>query len=121
YAVDLAPVFRLFQPAGTAYGAAVNPLGLKWNFQTHGRVMPYAELEGGALFTNMQVPPGTARVNFTTAGALGIHILGDKFNWSAVVRFMHISNAGISSANPGINTVQLRLGVGLFTGAHHRK
>ena len=39
---------------------------------------------------------------------------------SADVRFMHISNAGISSANPGINTVQLRLGVGLFTGAHHK-
>jgi hypothetical protein len=28
---------------------------------------------------------------------------------------MHISNAGISSLNPGINTLQLRVGVGVFT------
>lgn len=120
YAVDAVPVFWLFQPASTAYGAAINPLALKWDFDTHRRIVPYAELEGGALFTNIQAPPGTSRVNFTSAGALGIHILGERFNWSADVRFMHISNAGISSVNPGINTVQLRLGVGLFTGTHHK-
>jgi len=33
-------------------------------------------------------------VNFTTSGALGAHILGEKHNWTAEVRFMHISNAG---------------------------
>jgi lipid A 3-O-deacylase PagL len=27
---------------------------------------------------------------------------------------MHISNAGLSTPNPGINTVQLRLGIGRF-------
>jgi hypothetical protein len=119
-AVDAVPVFMLFQPASTAYGAAVNPFGMKWNFDTHSRVVPYVELGGGALFTNIQVPPGASRVNFTSAGAVGIHFLGEKFNWSADLRFMHISNAGISSVNPGINTLQLRLGVGLFTGAHHK-
>jgi hypothetical protein len=118
-AVDAVPVFWLFQPGGTAYGAAVNPFVSKWNFDTHSRVVPYAELAGGALFSNVQAPPGTSRVNFTSAGALGIHFLGEKYNWSADVRFMHISNAGIASVNPGINTVQLRLGVGLFTGGHH--
>jgi len=29
---------------------------------------------------------------------------------------MHISNAGLSSPNPGINTVQVRIGVGKFFG-----
>jgi hypothetical protein len=29
---------------------------------------------------------------------------------------MHISNAGLSSPNPGINTVQVRLGIGKFFG-----
>jgi hypothetical protein len=28
---------------------------------------------------------------------------------------MHISNASIANHNPGINTVQFRLGFGLFT------
>jgi Lipid A 3-O-deacylase (PagL) len=35
------------------------------------------------------------------------------------VRFMHISNAGMTPANPGINTVQLRLGLGWFTHPRH--
>ena len=118
YAVEAVPVFWLFQPSGTAYGAAVNPFAVKWNFDTHGRVVPYVELGGGALFTNIQVPPGTSRVNFTTDGALGLHFLGEKFNWSADVRFTHISNSGLSSTNPGINVVQLRLGIGLYTGRH---
>jgi hypothetical protein len=115
YAVDAVPVFVVFQPRNTAYGAAVNPFALIWNFDTDGRVVPYIELGGGVLFTNTQVPQGTSRINFTTAGAVGVHILARKVTWSADVRFMHISNAGLNSANPGINTVQLRLGLGWFT------
>jgi hypothetical protein len=115
YAVDVVPIFWVFRPEGTAYGVAVDPFAFKWNFDSQRRAVPYLELGGGALFTNNQLPLGTSRVNFTTGAALGMHILGKKFNWSAEVRYMHISNAGISSANPGINTLQLRLGVGMFT------
>lgn len=115
YAVDAVPVFVVFQPTNTAYGAAVNPFALIWNFDTHGRVVPYVDLGGGVLFTNHQVPPGTSRINFTTAGAVGLHFLTGKATWSADVRFMHISNASLATLNPGINTVQLRLGLGWFT------
>jgi len=114
YAVEAVPAVVVFQPANTAYGAAVNPFALKWNFDTSGRVVPYADLGGGALFTNVQVPTGTSRINFTTSGAVGLHFLTSKVNWSAEARFMHISNAGLEAANPGINTVQLRLGIGWF-------
>jgi len=48
-------------------------------------------------------------------GALGAHFLRKKHNWSAEVRFMHISNASIANLNPGINTIQVRLGLGLFS------
>jgi hypothetical protein len=119
YAVDAVPVFVVFQPTNTAYGAAINPFALIWNLDTHGRVVPYIELGGGALFTNTQVPPGTSRINFTTAGAVGLHFLAGKKTWSADVRFMHISNANLATLNPGINTVQLRLGLGWFTHPHH--
>lgn len=115
YAVDAVPVFVVFQPTNTAYGAAVNPFALIWNFDTHRRFVPYLDLGGGVLFTNTQVPAGTSRINFTTAGAVGLHFPAGKLTWSADVRFMHISNAGLERANPGINTVQLRLGVGWFT------
>ena len=119
YAVDAVPVFVVFQPTNTAYGAAVNPFTLIWDFDTHGRVVPYIDLGGGVLLTNTQAPVGTSRINFTTAGAVGLHFLTGKMNWTADVRFMHISNAGLATLNPGINTVQLRLGLGWFTHPHH--
>jgi len=116
YVLDAVPVFMVFQRYNTAYGAGFSPLGLKWDFAARGRIEPYFELNGGTLFTNHQVPTGTSAVNFTDAAALGMHILGDKHAFSVEVRYMHISNAGLSSPNPGINTVQVRLGIGKFFG-----
>ncbi|MCU1242548.1 MAG: hypothetical protein JWO71_3274 [Candidatus Acidoferrum typicum] len=114
-AVDVVPVFLLTQPTNTAYGLGLNPVALKWNFASRRRVTPYVELGGGLLFTNTQVPPGTSRVNFTPQGAVGVHFPRTKYNWSAEVRFMHISNAGLATPNPGINTLQVRIGFGRFT------
>ena len=115
YAVDAVPAFVVFQPRNTAYGAGVNPLGLKWIFATRGDVQPYLELNGGTLFTSHDVPTGTSRVNFTSSAALGTHFLGEHA-WTVEVRYMHISNAGLTTPNPGINTVQVRVGVGKFFG-----
>jgi hypothetical protein len=118
YAVDVVPVFLVSQRTGTAYGAGVNPFAFKWILDTHRSVAPYVELGGGTLFTNVKTPPGTSHVNFTTSGAVGLHWLRSKYNISTELRFMHISNAGIANLNPGINTVQLRIGFGLFSQAH---
>lgn len=115
YAVDVVPIFLLTQRTNTAYGIGLNPFALKWNFGDSKKVVPYFDLGGGVLFTNTDVPEGTNRVNFTTSGALGLHFLRSKFNWSAEVRFMHISNAGLATPNPGINTIQFRLGLGRFS------
>ena len=115
YAVDAVPVFLAFQPTNTAFGMGFDPLVLKWNFQRHGRISPYLELTGGALFTTHDVPPGTNPVNFMDQAALGMHILGAKHNVSLELRYMHISNAGLATPNPGVNTVQVRLGVGKFS------
>jgi hypothetical protein len=116
YALDGVPLFLAFQPANTAYGAGFNPLNLKWNFATRGRVVPYLELSGGTLFTNHDVPSRTNTVNFTPAAAIGAHFLGSTKNWSVEARYMHISNAGLAALNPGLNTVQVRLGIGKFLG-----
>jgi lipid A 3-O-deacylase len=115
YALEAVPVFVVFQKTNTAYGAGINPFAFKWAFDTHTKVVPYLELGGGTLFTNTQVPEGTSRINFTTSGALGLHFLGSKHNVSAELRFMHISNAGLATPNPGINTIQLRVGFGAFS------
>ena len=120
YAVDAVPVFMVFQPANKAYGAGFNPVVLKWNFETDSRVVPYVELGGGVLFTNVTVPTGSSQTNFASGAAIGMHILGEKVAWSVDVRYMHISNAGLATPNPGINTVQVRVGVGWFFRRHHK-
>lgn len=118
YAVDVVPVFMVFQRTGNAYGVGINPIALKWDFATHSGVVPYAEIGGGTLFSNIDVPPNTSQVNFTSGGALGLHFLRNKYNVSTELRFMHISNASIANHNPGINTIQFRLGFGRFTRPH---
>jgi hypothetical protein len=120
YAVDAVPLFFIFQPANTAYGVGFDPLALKWNFERHGHLSPYLELTGGTLFTDHNVPTGTNTVNFMDQAAFGVHILGAKHNVSLELRYMHISNAGLATPNPGINTVQVRLGFGKFFGRHGR-
>jgi lipid A 3-O-deacylase len=118
YAVDVVPVFLVLQKTNTAYGAGVNPFALKWELVEHHNLVPYAELGGGTLFTSTNVPERTSSVNFTTSGAFGLHFLQSKYNFGAEVRFMHISNAGLATPNPGINTVQFRIGFGRFTQPH---
>src|SRR6266699_7192447 len=115
YAVDAVPVFMVAQKTNTAYGVGINPFAFKWALDMHSSVVPYLELGGGTLFTNTKVPEGTSRINFTTSGAAGLHFLRSKHNLSAEVRYMHISNAGLSTPHPGINTIQFRLGFGLFS------
>ncbi|HYL84260.1 MAG TPA: acyloxyacyl hydrolase [Candidatus Angelobacter sp.] len=115
YALDAVPAFVVFQKQNTAFGVGVNPFAFKWILETNRSAAPYIELGGGTLFTNTQVPAGTSRINFTTSGAIGLHFLQSKHNISAEIRYMHISNAGLASPNPGINTIQLRIGFGWFS------
>jgi Lipid A 3-O-deacylase (PagL) len=115
YAFDVVPVFLVLQKTNTAYGAGINPFAFKWMLDGHGSVVPYVELGGGTLFTNTKVPEATSTINFTTSGAVGLHFLRSKHNISTEIRFMHISNASLANLNPGINTVQFRIGFGSFS------
>ncbi len=114
YALDAVPLYLIFQPANTAYGAGLNPANLKWNFAKRGRFAPYIELGGGVLFTTHDVPSRTSTVNFTPSAAFGTHFLGERMAWTLEGRYLHISNAGLSRFNSGINTFEVRLGVGKF-------
>jgi len=124
YSVEAIPAFLVFQPRNTAYGIGLDPLNLKWAFATHGSVVPYLELSGGVLYTNQDVPSGvlflpnhppegTSKINFTPAAAFGSHFLKHRA-WTIEARYLHLSNAGLSRLNPGINTFEVRLGVGKF-------
>src|SRR5579872_1042714 len=114
YAIDAVPAYLIVQPANTAYGVGLNPLNLKWNFERHGKFVPYTELSGGLLFTTHDVPTNTSSINFTPSAAVGFHYLGDRFAWTLEGRYLHISDAGLSRLNPGLNTFELRIGLGRF-------
>ena len=114
YAVDAVPAYLIFQPRNTVYGVGLNPLDLKWNFAARGHIRPYIELGGGTLFSTDKVPPHTSAINFTPSAAFGTHILGAKYAWAIEARYLHISNAGLGDLNPGLNTFEVRLGIGRF-------
>lgn len=114
YAIDAVPAYLIVEPRHTVYGIGVNPLNLKWNFATRGHVRPYIELSGGTLFTTRKVPAGSSDVNFTPSAAFGTHLLGEKYAWTIEARYLHISNAGLGDLNPGLNTFEVRLGIGKF-------
>lgn len=117
WSADLIPLYYIWQPkpARNAFAEGLNPLNLKWNFTDCARVIPFAELGGGVLFSNHDVPFDTSRVNFLTHGTFGIQFFNTENRaLTASVRFEHISNAGLTTPNPGINTVQFLLGVNWF-------
>ena len=115
YAVDALPIVMVFQPGGRAYGFGFDPWVMKWNFVPHRRISPYIELGGGVLISTREIPVGEERFNFTPTGAIGINLLRGKYHWSIDFRYFHISDAQITSFNPGTDTFGLRVGWGAFS------
>jgi len=114
YAIDWVPLNLIFQPHSVAYGAGFNPFALKWlSVPRHG-VTPYIDLGGGVLYTSREVPAGISNINFASGSGVGVNIGRGKAHWSLELRWMHISDAGLTEVNPGINTVQVRAGLGWF-------
>jgi hypothetical protein len=114
YAVDALPVVMVFQPGGRAYGFGFDPWIMKWNFEPRHRISPYIELGGGGLITTREIPVGEQRFNFTPTGAIGVNLLRGKYHWSIDFRYFHISDAQITSFNPGTDTFGIRVGFGEF-------
>ncbi|PYY01437.1 MAG: hypothetical protein DMG64_14295 [Acidobacteria bacterium] len=104
--------------AGARWGFGLFDLG-RGSFQYRrnaGRAIPFAELGGGVLISNHDIPFGTNAVNFTPQLGLGVHIPFGEHGLHATLalKYLHISNAGLSVPNPGLNTIQFRFGIGKF-------
>jgi hypothetical protein len=116
YSIELIPLYYITQRQN-AYGASFTPFNLKYNWTAFHRVVPYIELGGGVLFTNHDVPDGTNNVNFTPQAGIGVHIPikpGSNRHLGIALKYVHISNAGLSVPNPGLNTVQVKISIGHF-------
>jgi len=115
YAVDFIPAYLLVFPSRTSYAGGLNPFILKWNFTGGRKVAPYLELGGGVLVSLDNVPPGTSNVNFTPQASFGVQIFTrEKRAVSLAARYVHISNAGLATPNPGLNTIQFLIGYHWF-------
>ena len=117
YELEAIPIYFVRQPIQNSYGVSFTPFDVKYNFRRNAaHIIPFAELGGGVLISNHDVPSGTNAVNFTPQLGIGLHVpLGDKrYHATLAMKYVHISNAGLSVPNPGLNTIQFRFGVGKF-------
>lgn len=117
YELEAIPIYVVGQPGDNAYGVSFTPFDVKYNFRRNaGHAIPFVELGGGVLITNHDVPSGTNAVNFTPQAGVGVHLpfRNRGLHATLALKYVHISNAGLSVPNPGLNTIQFRFGVGKF-------
>lgn len=105
WAVEMLPLYTVFTPDGAVYGGSFKPAVWRWNFTSGKTVAPYVSIAGGILFSTRNLPPGnTSWVNFTPEGALGANIFLKKRRALLIEgAYVHHSNAGLSTYNPGYN------------------
>jgi hypothetical protein len=114
WSFELVPVFGQYNPQGT-YGFGVTPLLWRWNFTPRGRISPFAELAGGALWTRNPVPAQTTTANFTAHASYGLrYFVRPHLSVVASYRFHHISNGNRLDRNPGVNANVAQLGVSVM-------
>ena len=105
-------------------GAQVNPetcaiLGLtphlRYNFATGTRFVPYVDVGIGLTLTEIREPDLGAAFQFNDQANIGVnYFVKDNLGINIAVQYMHLSSAGISKPNKGVNTVGCFLGVNWF-------
>jgi hypothetical protein len=114
WAVEVVPLFRQFNPLAT-FGVGVTPLVWRWNFDPRGKLAPFAELAGGALWTRDPIPAETTTANFTAHVAYGVrYFFRPREALVVSYRFHHISNGNRLERNPGVNAHVIQIGLSLM-------
>lgn len=114
WAVEATPLFIQLAP-GRVVGIGIAPLVWRWHLTGARRWHPFAELGGGGLWTDADIPAGTARANYTLHATVAAR--WSRGGRSAPVigyRFEHISNGNRLDPNPGVNAHLLVLGWSLL-------
>lgn len=107
---------RLITTGGTYTGISITPIILRWNLVRWHRVMPWVQAAGGLIWTNHKFPPngsrGTSVWNFEPQFGLGLHyFVRSTRSVDFAANAVHISNASLGDANPGVNvTVRFQIG-----------
>lgn len=110
WSLEVVPIFRQWA-GGHAHGVGVSPLAWRWNFVPHGRVAPFVDVGGGAMWTSAPIPSGTTGSNFSAHAGLGVRVLGRSTSGLVVgYRLHHLSNGNRLRQNPGVNAHMLTAG-----------
>ena len=111
-----------YKTGGTYNGISVTPILLRWDLSGSRRIMPFVQGGGGLIWTNHKYPPvgplpapghqGTSVWNFTPQFGVGFqYFLKPRRSITFNANAVHISNASLGDANPGVNaTVQFQIG-----------
>jgi hypothetical protein len=103
----------------TVYGGGVSPFGWKFNFLRSRRWQPIGAFSGGFISSVRPIPldvPRATAFNFTFDFQVGV----ERFNsartgaWTFAYKLQHISNAGLSAVNPGVDLNVLSVGYSFF-------
>lgn len=114
WSIEVIPIFGQYDPQNT-FGVGVTPLLWRWNFEPRGRVVHFAELAGGALWTRDPVPSETTTANFTAHASYGIrYFVKPGISFVVSYRLHHISNGNRLERNPGVNAHVMQFGISLM-------
>ena len=121
WSIEIIPIFGQYDTQNT-FGVGVTPLLWRWNFEPRGRVVHFAELAGGALWTRDPVPSQTTTANFTAHVAYGLrYFVKPSVSFVASYRLHHISNGNRLERNPGVNAHVVQFGVSLMRPVDRRR
>jgi hypothetical protein len=88
-------------------------IGLRYEFATQIRFMPFLECAVGAGATAVGEPDLSEGIQFVSRIRVGArYYFNDRISMHAGFGYLHISNAGHSKPNGGINSYMFSLGVG---------
>ena len=99
-------VYIQFQEPVLSHGVGFTPK-IKYTFVASDRIRPYVEFAGGPFWNDLagNIPEQHSQFNFILTGGLGIsYFVTGQTAVNAGYRFQHISNAGTSSPNVGLNS-----------------
>jgi hypothetical protein len=88
---------------------------LRYNFATGTRWVPFFDLGAGVSGTGIGPPDLSGTFEFNLQAAVGVHrFLRDNLALTLEGRYLHLSCAGLSNPNAGLNAVLAMVGVTWF-------
>ena len=98
-------VYIQFERPELTHGVGFTPK-IKYLFEGTHHIRPYIEFAGGPFYTDLagRIPEESSRFNFILTAGGGISwFITSQMSFNAGYRFHHISNAGTSYPNIGLN------------------